>query len=298
MIDVECTTCGTVHHASPEHLGKRLRCAGCGVPVLIALPPRQGPRSSAIDVETTKAPDVVPAKNRTNLSRVPAIFGRLTWKLWIVLSSLVLAAIVATVGVEFFSNKSSSQAVAKINESPAAKSQEVAPTPSSIPDSDSSSMPTAQDCDERSARRLANGFLLGEEASAKGHGVLRIINGTEFDAVVNLVDSDSHETVRSVYVRNHNRYSFRRLNPGIYRAYFTTGTDWDENEDSFNCNTDYKEFGRSLVLEERTDSRGTEYSELEITLHPVVAGNVVSAKIPKAGFRATLPQRRSQKSRH
>jgi hypothetical protein len=103
-------------------------------------------------------------------------------------SSLVLAAIVAAVGVEFFSNKSPSQAVAKSNESLPAKSQEVTPTPSSIPDSGSSWMPTAQDCDERRAKRLANGFSLGEEASAEGHGVLRIIKGTEFDAVVNLVD--------------------------------------------------------------------------------------------------------------
>jgi len=213
--------------------------------------------------------------------------------------SLVVLVILTTIGIQFFGKKQSSNMGAAINDLHAptkSQSQEVAQPQQSAPASGVLSVPAPQDCEVKSARRLANGFLLGDEARTGGHGIVKISNGTKYDAVVNLVASDSGETIRSVYIRNRDRVSLRQLTPGTYRAYFTLGMDWDDDEGLFVCNSDYKEFGRSLVLEERVDARGTEYSELEITLHPVIAGNVVSSPISRGAFHSTLPRRHSQRN--
>lgn len=176
------------------------------------------------------------------------------------------------------------------------ESQDVVLPQQSAPTGGVLSVPAPRDCEEKSARRLANGLLLGDEARTGGHGIVRISNGTKYDAVVNLVASDSGETIRSVYIRNRDDVSLRQLTPGTYRAYFALGMDWDDDEDSFVCNPDYKEFGRSLVLEERIDANRTEYTKLEITLHPVIAGNVVSSTISKGAFHLTMPHRHSQRN--
>jgi len=214
------------------------------------------------------------------------------------LLSFVVTAILISVSVEFFGKKQPSNESAAISASAAkSESQEVASARAPAPASQAPLAPPPPNCQERDAQRLANGFLLGDEERTEGYGILKIVNGTDDDAVLNLVASDSGQTIRSVYVRNHNRVSIRRLTPGTYRAYFALGMDWDDAEGSFVCDSGYKEFGRSLVLQERTDANGTEYSELEITLHPVISGNVVSAPISKATFHSTLPHRHSQRNR-
>jgi hypothetical protein len=98
--------------------------------------------------------------------------------------------------------------------------------------------------------------------------------------------------VRSVYVRYDNRVSMRRVAPGTYHAYFALGLDWDDEEGSFQCDQDYKEFGSPLRLREMSDGTGIEYSDLEMTLHPVISGNVAALSISKALFHSTLPRNR------
>lgn len=223
-----------------------------------------------------------------------------TGRFWIGVFSLVVLAILTTIAVEFSGKQRPSKEGAAISHPrPVAKSEseseEVAAAQPSATVSPILSAPTTQSCNETKARRLANGFLLGDEGRSSGLGTLRIINGTKYDAVLNLVESESGATIRSVYVRNHDRVSIPRLTPGIYRAYFALGMDWDDDESSFVCDSDYKEFGRSLIFQERADATGTEYSELQITLHRVTSGNVVSTSISKAAFHSTLPHRRSNK---
>jgi hypothetical protein len=292
MIDVACLQCGTVHHASPEHLGRQLRCAGCGAPVLIASPTKQDTCSGTLHAETPQAPRRETLKNRAAVFlqrlRHPLLTGALL---------LVVAALVIIFGIRLFGTKESQKAgSASNNQQGPAKSlsQEAAATQMVPTPSVASSVPAPQVCDERSARRLANGFMLDDEGQAGGLGIIKIVNGTTDDAVLNLVTSNSGETVRSVYIRNHNRASIRRLHPGTYRAYFALGTDWDDSSDSFVCESAFNEFGKPLVLRELTEIGRTEYTELEITLHPVISGNVVSAPISKAAFRSTMPHRQFQ----
>lgn len=297
MLDVRCPRCGTVHHASPEHLGRQLRCAGCGSSVIIALPPHQDARSRAIRVDRPSPQHSKPTKSRDILSWGHALSGR-TGRFWIGVFSFVTLAILTTIGVEFSGRQPSKEDATINHPRPIAKSesQEVAAAQPSGTMSPILPAPTTQSCNETNARRLANGFLLGDEERSSGLGTLRINNGTKYDGVLNLVESESGATIRSVYVRNHDRVSIPRLTPGIYRAYFALGIDWDDEESSFVCDSDYKEFGRSLIFQERADAAGTEYSELQITLHRVTSGNVVSRSISKAVFHSTLPHRRSNKN--
>jgi hypothetical protein len=115
-----------------------------------------------------------------------------------------------------------------------------------------------------------------------GRGELEAINGTGFDACVIVLDSNTHERVRMVYVKSQDSFTLGHLNPGNYSVLFATGIDWDNTGEYFNRNASYFEFGKVLSFEEE----GRSYEQHTITLNPVANGNVHARSISEAEFHA------------
>ena len=173
MVDVKCELCGTVHHASLEQLGGQLRCAGCGAPVLIALPPKQLNLDSA-SIQSPESWPWRPTKSGLISLWSKVISSRPGRRILIRLLSFVVTAILISVSVEFFGRKQPSNEAATISASAAkSESQEVASARAPAPASEAPLVPPPQNCQERDAQRLANGFLLGDEERTEGHGRLR-----------------------------------------------------------------------------------------------------------------------------
>lgn len=71
---------------------------------------------------------------------------------------------------------------------------------------------------------------------------------------------------------------------GSYTLVYASGLDWVKSPDAFRWNPSYHQFERSLTYSEKTDSTGTAYDAISITLHPVVGGNVPTKTISREEF--------------
>jgi hypothetical protein len=110
------------------------------------------------------------------------------------------------------------------------------------------------------------------------------INGTGVDACVIVVDSNTREKVRKVYIKSQDSFTLGHLSPGNYNILFATGVDWDNTSEHFNRNASYFEFGKVLSFKEE----GSSYEQHTITLNPVANGNVHARSISEAEFHALI----------
>jgi hypothetical protein len=123
--------------------------------------------------------------------------------------------------------------------------------------------------------------IIADQATA-GRGELEAINGTGFDACVIVLDVNTHERVRKVYIRSQDSFTLDHLNPGNYQILFATGTDWDNTGEHFNRDASYFEFEKVLSFREEDRS----YEKHTITLHSVPNGNVHARSISESEFHA------------
>jgi hypothetical protein len=131
---------------------------------------------------------------------------------------------------------------------------------------------------------LPTGTRIEEDVGTSGHGELTVDNGTAEDAVVRLSDVTTNQTVRWFFVQAHSSAHVSRMPPGSYRLTYTTGLDWVESEDSFKWRPSYSEFARTLDYREQRDSEGVQYHTINVTLHPVITGNVRARTITRGEF--------------
>jgi hypothetical protein len=134
-----------------------------------------------------------------------------------------------------------------------------------------------------SANSLPTGTRIIADQAATGRGELVAINGTGFDACVIVLDSNTQERVRKVYVKSQDSFTLGHLNPGDYKVLFATGIDWDNAGEHFNRSASYFEFGKVLSFEEEGG-----YERHTITLNPVADGNVHLRSISEAEFHALI----------
>jgi hypothetical protein len=99
-----------------------------------------------------------------------------------------------------------------------------------------------------------------------------------------VVDSNTQERVRKVYIKSQDSFTLGHLSPGNYNVLFATGIDWDNTGEHFNRNASYFEFGKVLSFEEE----GRSYEQHTITLNPVANGNVHARSISEAEFHALI----------
>lgn len=270
MLEIRCPRDGTLHHASEEHIGKKLRCASCG---------------QAVPIETYSTPAIasrsVDSPQRPSVTQQPPVrtqsyrFGRKTG--WVVAFGLCVIT-----GVLYFSaQKSAPTNVTSAGATDWRPPEAVSGSKSLLPVPSELSHP---------ARSLRNGKSLTRSLFTQGNGELTIENDTNSDAVVNVILPSKDLLIRSVYIKANSQWTIKKLNPGSYRVIFATGTDWDNKAHDFTQNASYTEFGKSLEFMERTDDMVTHFTTHRISLQPVSWGNIPKIDIDRARFQGVMSQ--------
>jgi len=126
-------------------------------------------------------------------------------------------------------------------------------------------------------RRPVNGTLVND-VSRGGAGTLSIDNSGGPDTVVSLA-TGSHPAF-TVFVRANSSATVDDVSDGTYGVYLMTGADWDQARQSFTRNCGYQKFDQSLDY----TTTATQYTTYNITLTPVVGGNVSVSNISPADF--------------
>lgn len=143
--------------------------------------------------------------------------------------------------------------------------------------------PCAQD---QPADRLPTGARIEPDGGAKGPSRLSIVNGTNRDAAVRLVDGATGRTVRFFYVEAGDTYTLSGIESGMYQLRYVSGYDWVPACQSFLREADYSEFEGELKFEalmpdEGRDGFRTTYT---VTLNPVPLGTAKTRPIDRKRF--------------
>jgi curved DNA-binding protein CbpA len=86
---------------------------------------------------------------------------------------------------------------------------------------------------QKRASQPQTGTPLQKPLDTDGRSELKVDNVTGADAVVYLVELNSHRIARSFYLRVGDRFTERNIAPGTYRLAFVTGRDWDAKAERF-----------------------------------------------------------------
>ncbi len=292
MLKVACPRCSRLHYADEQHVGRLLRCAGCGDAVQIGA-----------SVQSNK-PIVSSAKAMPS-ERLRSTLSHKKWRPKTKRTRLAFALLVfVLIGTALMSWRTRS-AAAKDHDAPEtqpipAKSQDTfdrvvnngEPQPTQNRDYDpqapwrSDSEPTQK----KHHRSLPNGTHLMRDEARRGHGELTIDNYSDIDAVASVLVSSTGQPVRVVFVRHGERYKFTSLTSGDYRVRFAMGTDWDSSTRDFHDSNGYFEFGKVLSYDETEQSDRVQYSVKEITLNTDPKGDVPRLPISREQFMAAISQ--------
>lgn len=202
MLTIRCQ-CGEIFHAEERHIGRAIRCSRCGHVLSIDATPPTSPKRGSIESWTS--------------TRLPVATRRL-FRRWGI-AALVLAVVVTTGTALLFTRKQGQQGPITqppILEPPA----EIVDRPASEP------LPSMSAARPSDITRPKTGTNLWTPREASGHGVLRINNGTSYDAAVRLRDEDSGIVRRFVYVRTGEVTTLSAIAPCRCRLFFELGTDW------------------------------------------------------------------------
>lgn len=145
---------------------------------------------------------------------------------------------------------------------------------------------------ERQPISLPTATRIGRYRVPHGRGNLRIINGTDFDAVVRLGEYAEHRRLlASLYVKAGQEVTIQDIGEGAYRLAFSLGIDWDQATKEFRKDKAYTMFDEPFEFEETREDREVKTDEgLEVrttvrstgavaTLHRVTYGNAKTSSI-------------------
>ena len=122
---------------------------------------------------------------------------------------------------------------------------------------------------------LANGANILSPQGPRGNKYLKIINETDYDTAVKLVEASTEKTRRFFYVRAHSSFIVRGVAAEVCLLRFSSGTDWDTENHRFLRNATYDEFQTSLNF------RRINYV---VSLKPSLSGNAPVNPISRERF--------------
>lgn len=130
-----------------------------------------------------------------------------------------------------------------------------------------------------------------------GRGNLRIVNGTDLDAIVRLGEYAKHRRpLVSLYVKAGQEVAIHDIGEGAYRLAFSLGIDWDQATKEFRHDKAYTMFDEPFEFEETREVREVKTDEgLEVqttvssteaiaTLHAVPDGHAKTSSIDRNTF--------------
>jgi hypothetical protein len=131
--------------------------------------------------------------------------------------------------------------------------------------------------------RLPNGTVIRREKQ-NGLGELTIINtGGNTDAVLDLVLA-GRVAALAVYVRAASTATVKNVPNGNYQVYIATGAGWDPVNHLFTRACGYQKQDSTVAFTTSTHGNTTDYVDEQITITPVVNGNVQLSKVPPDQF--------------
>jgi len=143
----------------------------------------------------------------------------------------------------------------------------------------------SSDAVEFTPNTLSNGTVLKKNnVYLQGYGELKIINGTNLDAVAKLIYGGT--SVLTVYIKANSTYTMLDISDGIYWLAFAQGLDWDSINKSFKSDTQYSVFKDTFnfVTTDIEYTNKYEYQTFEVTLNPVIGGTAETTDILGSQF--------------
>jgi hypothetical protein len=124
---------------------------------------------------------------------------------------------------------------------------------------------------ELERRRPENGRIF-LKTSDVGTGELQIDNGTQYDAVMNLVSPGTGRRFLTVYVRAGKKTSVQRIRANSYAAIFALGNGFNDTTGLFESFASAGRFENTLRFERVEDQARGQRNVWSLTLHPVPRG--------------------------
>ena len=308
--------CGEIYRADEKHIGYSIRCRVCGLLISIT---RDAPHSAVSTCETPTVEYIPPQPNPSWVPPRPSNTRRFFTRSW-VFPTLGLLALTVGVALSVLSYRSRtnnavvSQTSATASPSPevhvstlssATRATPINSTKFRSPTSDSSknisapqtadkdpldidkflaNNPTAAPTAPPQTVRYPTGANLMRPLSTSGRGVLHISNGTEFDAIAKLVDAQSNLTVRLVYIQANTNADIGEISSGDYFVKFALGTGYNQDSGRFLYAQSFAKFDEVFDFHQYRTSDGIEWTDYDISLHPVVGGTARTSRISASEF--------------
>jgi hypothetical protein len=313
MIEIVCARCGRLHYAGQEHLGKHLRCGGCGDKIPIYWQNRH-PADTRQALQPQPKQDLKGIANVREMAKGKRRFSH-QFLVAILILGLITLICVLVRGKHSHSNAGPVQVKAPYASSgtPSGdkhKEYQSGDIPGRSAQNDFSAaapsvrrtvpakrkLPKVIELDPSEVEQvdpqgippksLPTGTKLFEDRATGGNGELEAVNGTSYDAVVMVVDAGSGTRYREVYIKAQDTSIMHRLDSGSYLVLFATGVGWNESTEQFERQAAYYQFGKTLAFEETSDRYAVHYEHHTITLHAVPRGNVRVKSLTLTEFHA------------
>lgn len=134
----------------------------------------------------------------------------------------------------------------------------------------------------RPPRRLATGAFI-KSLGRTGLGELTIENGQAHDAVAVLTNMALTPQV-SVYVRADDSYTIIGIADGVYRLFFSQGSDWDSQANRFTRDPTYFRFEEPFKFTTTGILGSRQYTTWRVTLYSVPGGTADTTQIGPGQF--------------
>lgn len=137
---------------------------------------------------------------------------------------------------------------------------------------------------QSSANSPATGTNLIKPRGPIGRGTLKVINGTDRDAVVKLAEESSKKTRRLFFVRANSEFKIEGIGMCKCILQFSMGTDWEKSKRKFLRDKSFSQFDDLLEFRETKTNLGIEWATFEVTLHSIQDGNAHTTPIDESDF--------------
>lgn len=271
MLTIRCQ-CGEVFHAEERHIGRAIKCRGCGQVLSIG--------------STTPAPV---GQGSMETPRPSMKLDRSAKHRWSI-AAFSLVAIVTAGAVLLFSLERDQP---RILPPPAEVMPRPAPQPLLPPTAPRSEPTPLFPLEAERAplevkppvARLKTGTNIGAPLGASGHGTLQINNGTSYDAAVTLLDQETKIARRFVYIGAREMFTLRTIGPCQCQLFFAMGIDWDDSKEKFRKDPTFSVFDDRLHFTESNTESGVQWATFIVTLHPVPEGRAKTTRLSEEEYK-------------
>jgi len=137
--------------------------------------------------------------------------------------------------------------------------------------------PTVTPTVSKTPTRLNTGTIL-KRTLGTGTGTLEIDNKVSSDTIMSITNPKDEKTaLLKVYIKAADKYTISNIPDGVYRLFYVSGEDWNDDIDMFNVVSDASKFDDSLTYDQNANYWSA-------TLYPVVDGNALTTSISASEF--------------